>query len=199
MSFLESMQWRYSTKRYNSSKKVAVDKMEELKEILRLSPSSINSQPWNFTFVNDADLKDKLAEASYFNEHKIKDCDTLVVFNRVDNLEFFEEQIENSLPDGSVEYYKDVLKPLPKKDITAWFDKQVYLSIGVLLSACAQMKIDATPMEGIDAVKYNEILGHEDYHSVVAVAVGYRDEDDSNQVDRNPKSRLPIEKVVTSI
>lgn len=31
--------------------------------------------------------------------------------------------------------------------------------MGVLLTVCAQMKIDACPMEGFDPVKYDEILG----------------------------------------
>ena len=45
MSFIKSIQNRYTTKKYNVSKKIENEKIEELKEILHLSPSSINSQP----------------------------------------------------------------------------------------------------------------------------------------------------------
>ncbi|MEL6561443.1 MAG: winged helix-turn-helix transcriptional regulator [Bacteroidota bacterium] len=62
MSFLTSMQQRYTTKKYDSSAKIAAAEIAELKEILRLSPSSINSQPWKFTFVSDTATKKALEE-----------------------------------------------------------------------------------------------------------------------------------------
>jgi len=66
MSFLEKMKTRYATKRYNSSKIVSEQNIDYLKEILHLSPSSINSQPWQFTFVTDEKTKSALAESSFF-------------------------------------------------------------------------------------------------------------------------------------
>jgi nitroreductase/dihydropteridine reductase len=39
--------------------------------------------------------------------------------------------------------------------------------LGVFLSACAEMAIDATPMEGIEPDKYDEILNQSDYASIV--------------------------------
>jgi len=193
------MQWRYTTKKYNPSKKIKVTQLEELKEVLRLTPSSINSQPWRFTFVSDTTTKNKLAEASFFNAQKIIDSDTLIVFSRVNNLEVFEKEIEEILPKVAVGYYDQFIKTKPEAEIKAWFDKQVYLALGVLLSACAEMKIDSTPMEGIEPEKYNEILGLKNYTSLVGVAIGFRDKDDTNQVDNSPKSRKLLSKVVQSI
>ena len=89
MSFIESMQKRYTTKVYNNSKKIDPIQIEELKEILRLSPSSINSQPWKFTFVSDPEIKTKLGAASFFNNDRIVNCDTLVVFSSISNLNMF--------------------------------------------------------------------------------------------------------------
>lgn len=70
MKFLELAQTRYTTKRYDAGKKVSDQQIKELQEILRLSPSSINSQPWKFTFVGDESLKKQLASVSFFNEEK---------------------------------------------------------------------------------------------------------------------------------
>ena len=100
MSFLENMQQRYTTKLYDPSKKIDADKIGDLKKILQLTPSSINSQPWQFTFVSDKKTRSELAKASFFNEKKIIDCDTLVVFNRIDSIENFENQIHKGLPGG---------------------------------------------------------------------------------------------------
>lgn len=199
MSFINVMQERYTTKKYNATRKIDSTKLEELKEIVRLSPSSINSQPWRFTFVEDEATKANLAKASFFNEQKILDCDTLVVFSRIDSIPLFEKQIEETLPEGAVGYYKQFLRPLPEAQIKAWFDSQTYLALGVFLSACATMGIDATPMEGIEPEKYNRILGAENHHALVGVAIGYRDKNDSNQPSKNPKSRRLLTEVVTTI
>ncbi len=199
MNFLESMQKRYTTKKYNASKKIEPNKIEELKEILRLSPSSINSQPWKFTFVTNQETKLSLSEISWLNTDKVLDSDTVVVFSRIDTLSLFEKQIEEELPKGAVNYYKEFIKPLPEEQIKTWFDRQVYLALGVLLSACANMGIDATPMEGIEPKNYDKILNQSDYTTIVAVAIGYRDKDDLNQPSKNPKSRRDINKVIETI
>ncbi|WP_162845321.1 nitroreductase family protein [Flavobacterium arcticum] len=199
MSFIQSMQHRYTTKLYDNTKKINPKKIEELKEILRLSPSSINSQPWKFSFISDKETKNELAKASFFNDKKILNCDTVVVFSRIDSTELFEDQIAETLPQGAVDYYNQVLKPNPDEQIKRWFDKQVYLALGVFLSACAEMEIDSTPMEGIEPEKYNKILGLKGYHTLVAVAIGYRDTEDSNQVDKNPKARIAKNKIIYSI
>ncbi|ANH59057.1 nitroreductase family protein [Dokdonia donghaensis] len=199
MSFINAMQERYTTKVYDETKKIDPKHIEELKESLRLSPSSINSQPWKFTFVSDQDIKEKLSKVSWINTEKVTKSDTVVVFSRVDDLSLFEEQIKRELPQGMVDYYNENLKPLPKEQITSWFDKQVYLSVGVLLSACAVMGIDATPMEGIEPANYDKIIGNDGYATLVAVAIGYRDEEDFNQPSKNPKSRIALDKVVETI
>ena len=199
MSFIEAMQQRYTTKKYDASKKIEQSKIEELKRILQLSPSSINSQPWKFSFVSDKEVREKLSKVSWVNTEKVLDCDTVIVFNRVNDLSVFEAQIERELPKGAVDYYKEFIKPLPEDEIKAWFDRQVYLSLGVLLSACAEMEIDATPMEGIEPENYDSILGNTDHATIVAVAIGYRDPEDFNQPSKKPKSRRALEEVVETV
>src|SRR5882762_9678860 len=111
MSFLDLAKSRYTAKKYNSDEKISYEKIEELKEILLLSPSSINSQPWKFTFVSDEKVKRNLASVSYFNDQKIIEASHLVVFSVIDNIEKFEEQIRQNLPAGAVGYYNQFLKP----------------------------------------------------------------------------------------
>jgi nitroreductase/dihydropteridine reductase len=199
MSFIQSMKERYTTKMYDPSKKIDLTKLEELKNALRLSPSSINSQPWKFLFISDAKTKTLLAKASLFNENKVLDCHALVVFSRIDCVEEFEKQINNELPEGFISYYNEFVKPLSDEQIKAWFDRQVYLALGVFLSACANMKIDSTTMEGIETYKYDAILGLEDYHSIVAVAIGYRNNEDFNEPGKKTKSRKEFDLVIKSI
>ncbi|WP_167455899.1 nitroreductase family protein [Tenacibaculum singaporense] len=199
MSFITSMQQRYTTKKYDASKKIESEKIRELQQVLQLSPSSINSQPWKFTFVSDIDTKEQLSKVSWLNTSKVLESDTIVVFNRIDDIALFEKQIEEELPEGAVGYYKEFIKPKPEEEIKAWFNRQVYLALGVFLSACAEMGIDATPMEGIEPENYDKILNNKGYATVVAVAIGYRDDEDFNQPDRKPKSRLAFDKVIETV
>ncbi len=199
MSFRNSIENRYTTKAYDSAQKLSDVQIEDLQKILRLSPSSINSQPWQFTFVRDQKTKEILSEVSWLNKEKVIDADSVIVFSRINSIQLFEEQIERELPEGAVNYYKEFIKPLPEAEIKSWFDRQVYLALGVFLSACAEMGIDSTPMEGIEPYNYDKILDQTDYHAIVAVAIGQRDPEDFNQPQLRAKSRMAIERVIKTI
>ena len=200
MKFLEAVQQRYTTKAYDRTKKIDDQLIDELKQILHLCPSSINSQPWQFTFVRDKETKEQLAVASLFNEQKVKDSDTLIVFSAINNIDGFEKQIEEHLPEGAIAYYHRMVKLHGEEYIKNWLQKQVYLSLGLLLGACAAMKIDATPMEGIEPDKYDAIInGDRHYTTLFSVAIGYRDPQDEFQPDKRPKQRIALDEIIRSI
>lgn len=197
--FLDLAKKRYTTKVYNSEAKVSEKDIQSLKEILRFTPSSINSQPWKFIFVSDQEIKSKLAEVSYFNKDKINGASHLIVFSVCNDIEKFEQQIEEHLLQGAVDYYRQNLKPKGEAHVKSWLKNQVYISLGFFISACASMEIDSTAMEGIDANAYNEILKLEGYEVLFSVAIGYRDKDDFNQPSVKPKTRISLDKIVESI
>lgn len=199
MEFLELAKKRYTTKKYNSNEKITDVKIQELKQILRLSPSSINSQPWKFIFVSDEKTKKQLANFSYFNGQKINEASHLVVFASIDNIQMFEEQINSNLPEGAVGFYNQFIKIGSETEIKSWLQHQVYLSLGFFLSACIAMDIDSTPMEGIEFNEYDKTLQLDGYKTLFAVAIGYKNVEDSNQPSHKPKSRLDFEKIIQSI
>ncbi|ANQ50678.1 NAD(P)H-dependent oxidoreductase [Flammeovirga sp. MY04] len=196
MEFIDIAKSRYTTKKYDASKKVSEADIERIKEILQYSPSSINSQPWKFTIVGNQELKEKLGKASYFNEEKLVEGSHVVVFSVVESAAKFEENMESYLAEGAVWYYNNFLKPQGDEKVQNWMSEQVYLAIGYFLSAIASMNIDSTPMEGIENDKYKEILGLDGYQPLVAVMIGYRDEEDGNQPAKTAKSRLELDSVV---
>ncbi|MDD2299192.1 MAG: NAD(P)H-dependent oxidoreductase [Fermentimonas sp.] len=199
MSFLNIAQSRYTTKKYNSSRKIDDDTIEKLKEIVRLSPSSINSQPWKFTFVADEKIKSRLSEFSFGNREKVLNASHVVVFSVVKDAETFENIKLAHLPEYTAAYYNRVLKPTGDEQIMTWLTSQVYLSLGFFLSATASLGIDSTPMEGIDTKEYDAVLQADDYKTLFAVAIGYRDEEDENQPTLTPKFRLEKDDVIRSI
>ena len=195
MDFLQLAQNRYTTKHY-SSKRVSDSDIAKLKEILRLTHSSINSQPWQFVFISDEATKEAFAKVSFFNEERIRQASHLVVFMANSALPSFEEKLAKASTEAGVGFYHKVQKPKGDVSLYAWMNNQVYISLGFFLSACASMGIDSTPMEGIINTEYDKLLNDSQYTTLFAVAIGYRDPEDSNQLHLQPKSRLPLEDVV---
>ena len=195
MDFLQLAQNRYTTKLY-SSKRVSDEDIAKLKEILRLTPSSINSQPWQFVFISDEPTKEAFAKVSFINEERIRQASHLVVFMANSALPSFEEKLAKASTEAGVGFYHKVQKPKGDVSLYAWMNNQVYISLGFFLSACASMGIDSTPMEGIINTEYDKLLNEPQYTTLFAVAIDYRDPEDSNQLHLHPKSRLPLEDVV---
>jgi nitroreductase/dihydropteridine reductase len=199
MTILDLIQKRYTAKKYNADKAIPQEKIEDLKEILRLTPSSINIQPWKFTFVQNPEMKAKLASVSLHNEEKINQAKLLVVFNVVDDLDAFQKVVDNEFPQARKDWYNQIKASMPEADLKIWLSKQVYIALGVGLTASAALGLDSTPMEGIETDKYRAILNMKAYKPLFAMAVGYGSEDDFNRIEVTPKTRRSLENVIETI
>ena len=91
MPFLEVAQNRYTTKTYNGEI-IPEETLHVLKEILRLAPSSINSQPWEFILVGDKRKDEVFAPLSLMNEERVKQASHIVIFRVLESVEHFEEE-----------------------------------------------------------------------------------------------------------
>jgi len=107
----------------------------------------------------------------------------------MDDISSFEKQIYDTNNQGNIAYYDQFIKPKGEERIKAWLEHQVYLSLGFFLSACASFAIDSTPMEGIDNLKYDDILNIPEFKSLFAVSIGFRDSADTNQPQFTKKNR----------
>jgi nitroreductase len=87
----------------------------------------------------------------------------------------------------------------PPFDINEWAARQVYIALGQFMACAALMGVDTCPMEGIDPVKYDEVLGigAQGYRTVVGCAAGYRSPADRSA--QLPKVRFKTEDVVQVI
>ncbi|WDU47049.1 nitroreductase family protein [Taylorella equigenitalis] len=203
MNFLEIAQTRYTTKVYDPTKKVSDSDIETLKEILRLTPSSINSQPWHFTFISNEEIKKELSPRSYHNDQKVLDCSHVLVMSVYKNIEDLESKMPEYLWPTAIEYYEKRGKPRGKQLLELWMASQAYIALGFILPAIASLGIDSTAIEGIEHEAYKVILdkhlGTDKFVPVVAVLLGYRAENDFNQLSLKPKSRLPLEQIITEL
>ena len=189
MDIIKLLQSRYTTKVYDPSFRLSEEELATIKEVLRLSPSSINSQPWAFELIEDEALKSVLAEESRSNLERVKQASLLIVFYTYRDVEtFIKERIDTQ--EAPVQtYFHNYVASQGREAIQAWQTHQVYIALGVLLTSLASMGLDSTPMEGINIDKYDELLGREKYRPVLAVLVGRHAEDDFNHPSRKNKQR----------
>lgn len=207
----EALHWRYSTKVFDPSKKITDEDFAKIKEILRMSPSSTNIQPWHFVIADDDAGKARVAkstEQAYpFNTPKVTDASHVVVFcTRIHaDDEHMQQVLDKEDEDGrfAEAQFKEQMQAGRKlfldlhryhfKDEAHWLDKQVYLNMGAVLLGAGLLGIDSVPMEGVDLDVLDEEfdLRSQGYSAVAVVSFGYRKPDDFNA--HLPKSRLAEE------
>ncbi len=192
-ALLETLNWRYATKKFDSDKKISQKDLDILLEATRLSISSYGLQPYHVFVITDPELRERLKPASW-GQSQITDASHLIVFaNKTDfDHSLIDDYISNvgttrNMPLESVaglgDFMKSKLLPLPAKIKAQWTAKQAYIALGNLINAAADLRIDACAMEGFDAEVYNDILGLSDknLNTAVIATIGYRSEEDQTQ------------------
>ncbi len=207
-NLIDAMNWRYAVKKYDPAGKIPAEKWAALEQTLLLSPSSYGLQAMKFLVIDDAALRAKLRPASW-DQSQITDADKLVVFlvkkdAGVADVQRFIDRISEvrRVPAEMLEGYKQMIiqsVSLPPEKVEAWLTRQVYIALGAFLTAAAALGVDATPMEGFDKDKYDEILDlhAKGWKSVVVAAAGVRASDDGYA--KNKKVRFPLSEVVEHI
>ena len=192
-NFIENANWRYATKKFDTTKKVSPADLETLKKAMSLTATSYGLEPYKILIIENQDLKSQLVAASW-GQQIVADASHLIVFANI--LDFGSDQMnayfENvvstrNVPMEALQGYSNFMQasinamPLEKRN--SWTAKQTYLAMNNLLNACAELKIDATPMEGIVPEQYNQILGLNELglNAVLATPIGYRHTDDATQ------------------
>ncbi len=208
-SYLESLNWRYATKKFETDKKISERDLNLLLEATRLSASSFGLQPYHVFVVTDPEIRTQLKEVSW-GQAQITDASHLFVFGNKKTfgpelIDSYLTEVSNvrEIPQEGLKAYGDFMKsklvPLPEEAKESWAAKQTYLAVGNLLSAAGVMEIDSCPMEGFEAEAYDRILklDAKDLTTSVVVALGYRSEEDETQHFK--KVRRPKESLFTHI
>jgi nitroreductase len=209
MSLIETLNRRYATKAFDTTRKLSDDQIFQLTESLRLAPSSFGLQPWKFLVVTNPELREQLKSHSWW-QVQVTDASHLIILCAKDDVT--ESDVQNYINDiastrwaplEALDGYKNMMNgtlgartPEQRK---SWTEKQTYIAQGFLLMAAAQLEIDACPMEWFDTTAYDKLLWLEGsgYHSVVIVPVWYRSAEDATA--SYPKVRYSADQVIEFI
>lgn len=213
---IEDLTWRYTSKKYDSSRRVSQEDLDVLFEAMRLSPSSINSQPWRFVVIESDEAKARMhgtfANKYQFNQPHVLASSQIILFayhpsyTRNDYAKVVDKGIEDkrTLPENREGAFGGFvfaeINTDESGDTSSWTKAQTYIALGNTLHTLSRLKIDSTPLEGIDTELVNEAFKEElgGYQCDVALAIGYHlPEEDFNA--KLPKSRHDLESVLVRI
>lgn len=208
MNLIENLKWRYATKAYNNIK-VTEEKVDQILEAINLSASSCGLQSYRVFVVSNTDIQKKLGADSYNGQ--ISSCSHLLVFaaftdmssTYIDDYMAMTEK-QRGLDAGALSGFRNGLhsyfSSINAEQKALWAAKQAYIALGTALIAAAELKVDATPIEGFNAATIDEVLGLKEkgLHSTVILALGYRDSE-KDYMAATKKVRLPLDQMITKV
>lgn len=194
---LKAYQFRHATKEFDPEKKISDEDFQFILETGRLSPSSFGFEPWRFVVIQDPQLREQLKPVSWGAQKQLPTASHFVVMlaRTADDMMYGSDYIEHimkdvkKLPEEAYEAISGFYKTFIESDFKLlgndramfdWAAKQVYIALGNMMTAAAQIGIDSCPIEGFDQEKVQGILNKEgvldggNFEVAVMVGFGYR-------------------------
>ena len=209
-ALLEALNWRYATKKFDSTRSIPQEIWTTLEQTLVLSPSSFGLQPWKFLVITDPEIRRRLVPLSWGQTQAV-DCSHFIVFavrlglgeEDVDRYVQNIVQVRGGTAEALAGYRKVMLASLEKAraagSLDTWQTHQVYIALGQFMAPAAVLGVDTCPMEGLEPALYDEVLGLKGtgFATVVACAAGYRASDDKYATLK--KVRFPASEVIRHV
>jgi len=206
----ERLNWRYATKKMDPSRKVPQDKLDRILEAVRLAPTSSGLQPFEVIVVKNPAIREKLKEAGY-GQTQITDATAVLVFAawdnyteaRIDDVLALTEKVRGGTSETLTGYFDRLKASYVPRGADTNFEhaaRQAYIGLGLAMTAAAFEEVDATPMEGFEPEKFDEILGlaKRGLKTVAILPVGYRAEE-GDWLKGAKKVRRPMDQFVTVV
>lgn len=210
MDVIETLQWRYATKKMDPSRVVPQDKLDRILEAARLAPTSSGLQPFEMVLVSNPEVRERI-RAIAWNQAQVTEASHLLVFaawdnytaERINQMFDYTNEVRGFRNEGWENYRNMLLGIYPQRPAEVNYQhaaRQAYIAFGAALIAAAAEQVDSTPMEGFDADKLDEILGlrARGLRSVTLLPLGYRQEE-GDWLVKLQKVRRPMAQLLTEV
>lgn len=212
----EAYHFRYACKKFDKTKQIPEADFSFILETGRLSPSSFGFEPWKFLIIQDPVLREKIKTVSWGAVNSLEGASHFMIIlarKKIDllyNSDYVTTIMKDvqKLPEAIITRKREAFRKFQIDDFKLlendralfdWACKQTYIALANMLTTAAFLDIDSCPVEGFNRADVEQILQAENvldatYFGVSCMAgFGYRDE------PPYPKTRQPLEKIVTVI
>lgn len=199
---IENLKWRYATKNFDPNAPLDDRKLQLLVEAFNLTATSYGLQPCRLVVVQNKILQEKMLPLTYGQRQVFQAPVVLVLCTvAVDDAyvrKYFDlvEKIRSTSREILEPFQKQLeqkFTAMQREEVDSWAKNQAYISLGNLMTVCAQERIDSCPMEGFIPEKVDELLdlNAKGLKSVLLMPVGHRATDD--MFASLEKVRLPLQ------
>ncbi|MFD1772731.1 nitroreductase family protein [Paenibacillus rhizophilus] len=200
LSFSQVIQERHSVRKYDSSRKMSDEEINDLLSDAVLAPSSSNLQPWRFIVITDQALKEQLLPIAH-NQRQVVEASAIIAvlgdleaYRNVDKIwdsaveaGHATTEVRNMMVENSWNAYSALSREKQKE--IALVDGGL-ISMQLMLAAKAK-GYDTVPMGGYNADQFREMFQiPQRYATVMLIAVGHA------EAAGRQTTRLPLEDVV---
>lgn len=117
MSFLANLEWRYSTKKFDATKKISDDNLGKILDAIRFAPTSYGMQPYHFYVITNQAKKDAI-EAAAYHQPQVGSASHLIVMCARNDLLALKDEYFDALS-GGVNEVRESLAGF--EQMVAWF------------------------------------------------------------------------------
>ncbi|WP_157209090.1 NAD(P)H-dependent oxidoreductase [Mariniflexile maritimum] len=209
MQIIEHLKWRYATKKFDPTKKLAPEKIDILKQAFNLTATSFGLQTIKLVVIENQSLRAPLVLHAYNQKQVLEASHLLIICVQEDILDtdvitYYDHIKQKRSTSETIlkPYRDDLIKTMRTKSVAQrleWSKNQAYIALGNLMTVCAIERIDSCPMEGFipDAIDSTLELNKIGLKSVLLLPVGYRSETDI--FADFAKVRKPIEETIIEL
>ncbi|AHV95866.1 nitroreductase family protein [Paenibacillus sabinae] len=200
LSFSQVIRDRHSVRKYDPSRTMSDEEIQDLLSDAILAPSSSNLQPWRFIVITDQSLKEQLLPIAY-NQQQVVEASAIIAvlgdleaYRNVDSIwdsaveaGYATPEVRNTMVENSWNTYSALSREKQKE--IALVDGGL-ISMQLMLAAKAK-GYDTVPMGGYNADRFREMFQiPQRYATVMLIAVGHA------AAEGRQTTRLPLEDVV---
>jgi nitroreductase / dihydropteridine reductase len=198
MDFKDIVKSRRSIRKYQE-KPVPDELIEELVEMIGLSVSAINLQPWKVKVVKDQGTKDQIFAATFGMEHA-RTCSHLLILCAYTDYpaligRLSELQAAAGVPEEmwrrTAEFATTIANRMSPEERLVWSQQQVYIALGNALNGAYALGLGGCPMTAFDSEEVARVLSlPPTIVPTVMVSLGYAAEEGTQ------KLRFPVREIL---
>lgn len=196
LSVDDAIKSRHSIRKF-IQEPISKEDLNQIFELVRLTPSAWNLQPWRFHVITDKALKENLQEAAY-GQQQVTSAPAVAIL--ISDMEDVLANLPETVHPGlSAERQQDEVANLSSffggmsvEERGQWGLTQTNIALGFLLTAIQGLGYASVPMLGFDQEKVKGILSLPE-HIKFAAMVPFGKPD----AEGYEHHRFPLEKIVT--